>query len=100
MIKGVLCLMIILGSIAIRQRYTSYKIQQNLKNNLIRFHVRANSDSRFDQVCKLKVRDAVINQISPELENVNTKEELSLHSVLDEDNFSHVTIKWHLSHAI
>lgn len=28
------------------------------------------------------------------------KEELSLHSVLDEDNFSHVTIKWHLSHAI
>lgn len=75
MIRGVLFLMLILGGVTIRQRYTSYRIQQNLKNNLIRFHVRANSDSRFDQACKLKVRDAVINQIRPELENVNTKEE-------------------------
>lgn len=75
MIRGVLFLMLILGGVTIRKRYASYKIQQNLKNNLIRFHVRANSDSQFDHACKLKVRDAVIDQISPELENVNTKEE-------------------------
>ena len=75
MIRGCLCLMIILTGIVARQRYTSYKIQQNLKDHLIRFHVRANSDSRFDQACKLKVRDAVIGQISPRLEKADTKEE-------------------------
>lgn len=75
MIRGCLCLIIILGSIVARQRYTSCKIQQNLKDHLIRFHVRANSDSRFDQACKLKVRDAVINEISPRLEEADTKEE-------------------------
>lgn len=75
MIRGCLCLILILGSIVARQRYTSYKIQQNLKDHMIRFHVRANSDSRFDQACKLKVRDAVIGQISPRLEKADTKEE-------------------------
>lgn len=75
MIRGTLFLMMIIGCIVIRQRYTSYKIQQNLKNNLIRFHVRANSDSNFDQACKLKVRDAVINKISPLMDTVQTKEE-------------------------
>ena len=57
------------------QRYTSHKIQQNLKNNLIRFHVRANSDSRFDQACKLKVRDAVIGKVSQMMDGADTKEE-------------------------
>ena len=41
------------------QRYTFHKIQQNkiqqnLKNNLIRFHVRANSDSSFEQKDSIK----------------------------------------------
>lgn len=62
------------------QRYTFHKIQQNkiqqnLKNNLIRFHVRANSDSSFDQACKLKVRDAVISKVSQMMDKADTKEE-------------------------
>ena len=75
MIRGVLFLIVILGGITVKQRYTSYKIQQNLKNNLIRFHVRANSDSRFDQACKLKVRDAVISKVSRMMDQADTKEE-------------------------
>lgn len=75
MIKGCLFLVLILSGITIRQRYTSYKIQQNLKDHLVRFHVRANSDSRFDQACKLKVRDAVIDQVSPMMEDSKTKDE-------------------------
>ena len=62
------------------QRYTFHKIQQNkiqqnLKNHLIRFHVRANSDSSFDQACKLKVRDAVISKVSQMMDKADTKEE-------------------------
>ena len=75
MIRGCLFFIIIAGSIMIWQRYTSHKIQQNLKNNLIRFHVRANSDSRFDQACKLKVRDAVIGKVSQMMDGADTKEE-------------------------
>lgn len=51
------------------------KIQQNLRNHLIRFHVRANSDSKLDQAYKIKVRDAVIDEISPKLNGAKTKEE-------------------------
>ena len=75
MIRGALFLILILMSVIIRQRYTSYKIQQDLKNNLIRFHIRANSDSRIDQAYKLKVRDAVIAKISPMMNGARTKEE-------------------------
>ena len=80
MIRGCLFFIIIAGSIMIWQRYTFHKIQQNkiqqnLKNNLIRFHVRANSDSSFDQACKLKVRDAVISKVSQMMDKADTKEE-------------------------
>lgn len=75
MMKGVLFLIMFFGMIMISQRISNAKIQQNLKNNLIRFHVRANSNSRTDQAYKLKVRDAVIDQISPRLCKAKTKEE-------------------------
>lgn len=75
MIKGCFFLIIIFGMIVIGQRTSNAKIQQNLKNNLIRFHVRANSNSPADQAYKLKVRDAVIDQISPKLCEAKTKEE-------------------------
>lgn len=35
------------------------RLQQNLAGKVLRFHVRANSDSEHDQQLKLKVRDAV-----------------------------------------
>ena len=75
MIKGCFFLIVIFSMVMISQRISNIKIQQNLKNNLIRFHVRANSNNALDQAYKLKVRDAVIDQISPKLCEAKTKEE-------------------------
>lgn len=56
----------------------SYQGDENLpvsyeKEDLIRLHVLANSDSPEDQQLKLKVRDAVIAYLAPYLDHVNTK---------------------------
>ncbi len=48
-----------------------YKNIYSYKNNLIRFHVIANSDAPMDQALKLKVRDKVINEMSKKF---NTKD--------------------------
>ena len=45
-----------------------YKNRDNYKEKLIRFHVIANSDSQNDQELKLKVRDKIIEFLSPKLE--------------------------------
>ena len=34
---------------------------QNVRDNVFRLHIRANSDSEDDQALKLKVRDAILN---------------------------------------
>lgn len=57
------------------EKKTSGNIEKNLKENIIRFHVRANSDSKYDQRNKLKVRDAIVNYMSPYMEKADTKEE-------------------------
>ena len=41
--------------------------KEQLRRNLIRFHVVANSDSEWDQSVKLQVRDAVIGSLQKEL---------------------------------
>jgi stage II sporulation protein R len=46
-----------------------YNLQNSIANKIIRFHVIANSDSSFDQSLKLKVRDKIIEYLSPLLEN-------------------------------
>ncbi len=40
------------------------KNSQVLKSEILRLHIRANSDSEFDQQLKLKVRDAILNETS------------------------------------
>ena len=47
----------------------------SVKDELIRFHVIANSDSREDQELKLKVRDEVIKYLEPLLKNSKSIEE-------------------------
>lgn len=49
--------------------------QKDLASRLIRFHVIANSDSSEDQALKLKVRDAVLNYISPKLKDSTSIDE-------------------------
>ena len=48
---------------------------ESIKEKVIRFHVLANSDSKEDQDLKLKVRDEVINFVSPSLENSKSIEQ-------------------------
>ena len=55
----------------------------SIKDKLVRFHVIANSDTEEDQELKLKVRDAVIAELSEELENVKELDEAK--SVLEEN---------------
>ena len=45
------------------------KAQEDISSKLIRFHVIANSDSKEDQDLKLKVRDKILEYISPKLKN-------------------------------
>ncbi len=53
----------------------SNTVFNNISNNFIRLHVVANSDSTEDQVTKYEVRDAILNYISPYLENASTKQD-------------------------
>ena len=46
-----------------------------LTENFFRFHVLASSDSEEDQALKLKVRDAVLAYLKPQLTQSKSKEE-------------------------
>ncbi|MBE7092231.1 MAG: hypothetical protein E7365_03505 [Clostridiales bacterium] len=47
----------------------------NLKQDIVRIHIRANSDSESDQATKLLVRDKVNEYLAPVLEQLETKEQ-------------------------
>lgn len=49
--------------------------KMQLRNDLIRLHVVANSDSEADQAIKLQVRDAVTAQLEPIMSELNSKEQ-------------------------
>jgi len=49
--------------------------KQTLREEILRLHVVANSDSREDQCIKLKVRDAVIDSISADLQSIGDVEQ-------------------------
>ena len=51
------------------------RLQEDLASRIIRFHVRANSDSERDQQLKLKVKDSVVKYLAPLLEDSESIEE-------------------------
>lgn len=51
--------------------------QSSLSGQVVRLHVVANSDSAADQALKLKVRDAVVAQAMPDLEDMDRQEALN-----------------------
>ncbi len=57
---------------------------EDISNNLIRFHVIANSDNESDQALKLQIRDKVLQYISPKLNNSKSIEESR--KILDIEN--------------
>lgn len=50
-------------------------LQQKIANEIIRFHVIANSDSKEDQDLKLLVKNEVVKEVQQKLENVENIEE-------------------------
>jgi stage II sporulation protein R len=54
---------------------TGEDIQKGIAEEIIRFHVRANSDSDSDQQLKLQVKDAVVTYLSPLLTDSQSTEE-------------------------
>lgn len=48
---------------------------KNISNNFLRLHVVANSDSTEDQILKYKIRDSIIDFITPLFKDVTTKAE-------------------------
>ena len=71
---GILCLMLMAGAMGQTKAYIErQKVQQELAEKVLRFHVRANSDSPDDQALKLKVRDAVGSRMTDYLDGVQTR---------------------------
>lgn len=75
-------LSLLLGSLLISCTSTEVKADNyieydynNVKDEIIRFHVLANSDSKEDQELKLKVRDEVIKYLEPLLKNSKSIDE-------------------------
>ena len=61
-------------------KYQEYQLQQTqleIAEKVLRFHVRANSDSREDQALKLKVRDAIGTLMQRRLVGVDQLDECS-----------------------
>lgn len=52
-----------------------YRIQKEIADNIIRFHIRAASDSDEDQNLKLKVKDAVVGYMKDELSDADSLDE-------------------------
>lgn len=76
-----LCTLILIGILGIMATYAYAQISKidrfsdDYKDNLIRFHVLANSDSDEDQNLKLKVRDEVISYLQPKLKDSKSIQE-------------------------
>lgn len=52
----------------------NYMIENPFKEGIIRFHVRANSDSKADQDLKLKVRDEILNAMNEKFEGIRSRD--------------------------
>ena len=67
--KKVYPFIFILSLILISSFTYCINIQKSLSNKVLRLHILANSNSTFDQELKLKVRDEVVNYLTPLLKN-------------------------------
>lgn len=75
-LETVFLLLILAGGCLWRyQEFQMQQMQQEIAEKILRFHVRANSDSKEDQALKLKVRDAVGALMQQELAGVEDRSE-------------------------
>lgn len=69
-----LSILFIIFIYSLAKAYSDY-VFNNLSDSFIRFHVVANSNSTEDQIIKYKVRDKVMNYLSPFLKKAHNKTE-------------------------
>lgn len=70
----IISLIYILSSLVLVQE----AYMDDIRNQIIRFHVRANSDNEEDQALKLKVRDKILEEAQPLLEESKSIDETRL----------------------
>ena len=75
---------VVMGDVQRKER----AVQEHLAEEVLRFHVLANSDSRTDQAVKMEVRDAVLSYLK---EVLPEKGKQQLKKVLTEEEYSEVT---------
>lgn len=77
-LKGVatICILIfvVFGKTAYGEAYQTEAIQEGIAEEILRFHILANSDSEEDQALKLKVKGEVVSYLQDVLADCDTKE--------------------------
>ena len=74
---GMLLLLLVFTVDSAKKAYEGRRMQEDIAEKILRFHVRANSDGEADQALKLKVRDAVGKEMGELLQDAKTAEESS-----------------------
>ena len=74
---GMLLLLLVFTADSAKKAYEGRRMQEDIAEKILRFHVRANSDGEADQALKLKVRDAVGKEMGELLQDAKTAEESS-----------------------
>ena len=59
-------------------------------DDIVRIHIRANSNNTFDQEVKLKVRDSVVDYITPKIDGCSDSEEVKLVLQNNIDNIKNI----------
>lgn len=73
--KMVMIVLFVMIGAAIAESRGKLEMQEHIAQEIIRFHVRANSDSEADQQLKLQVKSAVVEYMRPILEKSSSIEE-------------------------
>lgn len=71
----IVIILIITVAVSTYRKKDMFDVQRGIAQELIRFHVRANSDSDSDQALKLKVKDSVITYLEPMLSKSGSLDE-------------------------
>lgn len=69
------------------------EIQKNIADNIIRLHVIANSDTKEDQLLKLKVRDGILEEIKDSVKNTSSVQEAQQSLISKKDTISNTARK-------
>lgn len=90
-LSGLLVAAFFTGMIYMKQEvHAQEKLQEHLAQEVLRFHVLANSDSEKDQTLKLQVRDAILEYM---------EEELSEDTADSEERNLEETVQWARTHT-